>query len=288
MRILNPYFYQRVATGERFIGRAKELELLTAYILDTEIPRSCSIVGETRIGKSSLLRKFIEIARQDRPDFLILNYDMSSSFQTGSTVDFYRQFIARISRDLAFVSELDHASARLGRRSQSACRIGVRADREFFASLGQNNFWLLLVLDEFDYTTEHFKFGPQGWKLLRALANDLGFALSYLFASRRPIAELEEDAGISSNLASIFETIRLRLMPEQEVRDLFAWPAMRAGVPWSEAEQVLAAQSGRRSSLLCTNDWLSFLSMAYPEYAGRDAGRVGCHPTLARSLSPSI
>jgi hypothetical protein len=242
MKILNPYFYQRVATGERFIGRASELELLKAYILDTEIPRSCSIVGETRIGKSSLLRKFIEIARQERPDFLILNYDMSSSFQTGSTVDFYRQFIARISRDLASIPELDHAAARMAADPGLPAQLVSEQIESFFASVGQHNSWLLLVLDEFDYTTEHFKFGPQGWKLLRALANDLGFALSYLFASRRPIAVLEEDAGISSNLASIFETMRLRLMPEQEVLDLFAWPASRAGVPWSEAEQALAAR----------------------------------------------
>jgi hypothetical protein len=242
MRILNPYFYQRVATGERFIGRVGELELLKEYILDAEIPSSCSIVGETRIGKSSLLRKFIEIARQERPDLLILNYDMSSTFQTGSTVDFYRQFVARISRDLAFIPELDHAAASLAADPSLPEQLVSQQIEGFFESLGQHNYWLLLVLDEFDYTTEHFKFGTQGWKLLRALGNDQKFALCYLFASRRPIATLEKDAGISSNLAGIFEDIRLRLMPEKEARDLFNLPVNRIGITWSEAEQALAAR----------------------------------------------
>src|SRR6266567_1449182 len=242
MRILNPYFYQRVATGERFIGRARELELLKAYILDTEIPSSCSIVGETRIGKSSLLRKFIEIARKERPDLLILNYDMSSTFQTGSTVDFYRQFIARISRDLAVIPELDHAAAQMAADLSLPEHLVSQQIESFFESVGRHNHWLLLVLDEFDYTTEHFKSGPQGWKLLRALGNDQNFALCYLFASRQPIEALEENADISSNLASIFETIRLRLMPAQEASDLFDLPTRRTGVPWSEAEQALAAR----------------------------------------------
>lgn len=239
----NPYLYGPIVSGDRFFGRDTELQQLVARIVRAAEPASCSVVGETRIGKSSLLTKFVEIIGDQQPGLLILKYDVGAYFQAGRTADFYRQFISLIHTDLGRLPGLDHEAALRARDSATPWPVMVRSIEAFFRSIRETGRRVVIILDEFDFMTEHFKFDPQGWKLLRSLGYEVDHRVCYLTASRRSVEALERDAGISSNFAGIFgDPIRLGLMTEAETRQLVDRPAERAGFPWSEAQRRLTLQ----------------------------------------------
>ena len=222
---------------------------------DPPTPLPCSVVGEARIGKSSLLVAFEQLVREEqRKDLICLRYDMSSDFRVMleedehsgkiSTSAFYRNFVTRISADLSDYPEFDHRSAQKASEPQLQHLMTAHI-QNFFRSIRRAGYWLMLILDEFDTTTEYFRFDPTGWKLLRNFGNEQDkYGLCYLFASRRPIMTLEKDAGISSNLAGIFETIRIGLMPPSEARELVEEPIKRSGLSWSQAHSELIQQVG--------------------------------------------
>lgn len=255
MRRRNPYSYGLSVSGEQFVGRQAELQALANRILDPPTPLPCSVVGETRIGKSSLLAAFEQIVREEqRPELICLRYDMSSDFREISpdsddihkagTSAFYRNFVRRISDDLSDYPQFDHRSARLASDPQLQHEMTGHIQK-FFRSIRRAGFWLMLILDEFDATTEYFRFDPTGWKLLRNLGSEQDkYGLCYLFASRRPLMVLEADAGISSNLANIFETVRLGLMPPDEARELVEEPIKRSGLAWSPELSELILRTG--------------------------------------------
>lgn len=237
---LNPYIYGPSVSGDQFFGRDVELKQLASRIVQSAIPGSCSIVGETRIGKSSLLNKFVEWAKDQRSDLLFLRYDMSVSFQTGSTVDFYRQFISLVYSDLSHLPRIDHESALKAINPTTPWPVMVRSIEKLLLSVREAGYRLVIVFNEFDYITEHFRFEIQGWKLLLRLGNDRDYGVCYLIASRRSIAALEKDNSISSSFAGLFETVGLKLMPELEARSLVDIPVERLGLPWTEEQRNLA------------------------------------------------
>jgi hypothetical protein len=253
--VLNPYVCGPSVSGAQFFGREFELQHLKERILENSIPLPCSIVGETRIGKSSLLNAFKELVDQEqREDLLCLRYDMSSDFldlqpedakSHSGTSDFYRNFVMRISADLSDYPEFDHQAAQKAYDSAQPPFMLTLNINNFFSSIRRAGYWLLLILDEFDAITEHFRFEPNGWKMLRSLCENRDLGLRYLMASRRPIWILEKDAGISSNLAGLFQdTTRLSLMPPDEARELVEKPIQRNGLQWSTEESELIQQAG--------------------------------------------
>ena len=121
------------AANTPIVGREAELQQLANRILDPPTPLPCSVVGETRIGKSSLLKEFERLVEeQQRKDLLCLRYDMSSDFhemleedeQIGKvgTSAFYRNFVTRISADLSDYQEFDHRSAQRASDPQEGSR----------------------------------------------------------------------------------------------------------------------------------------------------------------------
>lgn len=253
--VRNPYVCGPSVSGSQFFGRETELQQLKEHILEHTVPLPCSIVGETRIGKSSLLNVFKRLVDEARrEDLLCLHYDMSSDFHDllpeeershAGAGDFYRNFVIRISADLGAHPEFDHQAAQKAYDPAAPPFSMTSNIRNFFRSIRRAGYWLLLILDEFDAITEHFRFDPNGWKLLRTLGENQDYGLRYLMASRRPIWVLEKDAGISSNLANIFqEDIRLGLMPPTEARALVETPIERSGMQWSEHESELIQQTG--------------------------------------------
>ncbi|HEY1352194.1 MAG TPA: protein kinase [Ktedonobacteraceae bacterium] len=253
--VLNPYVYGSSVSGSQFFGREAELQQLKEHILEHTVPLSCSIVGETRIGKSSLLKVFKQLVDEtQRDDLLCLHYNMSSDFHDllpedekghAGAGDFYRNFVIKISTDLSTHPEFDHQAAQKAYDPAAPPFSMTSNIGNFFRSIRRAGYWLLLILDGFDAITEHFRFDPNGWKLLRTLGENQDYGLRYLLASRRPIWVLEKDAGISSNLANIFqEDIRLALMPPFEAHELVEKPLQRSGMQWTERESELIEQTG--------------------------------------------
>ena len=242
----NPFICGRVVDGDMFFGREQELLKLEAQIVDTVLPQCCAIVGETRSGKSSLIAQFMKRAEtklsqrgtDGRPEIIFLKFDMSVTFVSGSSEDFYRQFVNLVCHSLSDYKQFNHTIAEKAMNPQLPKAVAFSYISKFFDSVRESGFHLVVVLDEFDFTTELFKFDPLGWRLLRGLAYD-NHGISYLTASRRPISRLEEDAGISSNFAGIFaETIRLGLFTDEEANTFVDQSVADLDFAWSEPERA--------------------------------------------------
>jgi predicted ATP-binding protein involved in virulence len=237
----NPYVTGKKVYGRHFFGRNNILEILYEKLLNSEIPNSCSIFGETRIGKSSILEEFCYQYKADLlKNFCVIQMDMSAHFSPGDTKSFYLQFLSIIRDQLvdekisqSIMQQIDSSLA-----SQEPWGVVLYKISKCFTAIKKAAIKLLVILDEFDATTELFELDSQAFKILRSLGSEPKYDITYLVASRKRIVTIEKDAGISSNFAGLFGfgEIQIGLMKKNEAISLIREPAKRVGIEWEDQE----------------------------------------------------
>lgn len=231
----NPFVYGKPVCNDSFFGRQNSLNLLWSRLISAVQPSSCSIVGETRIGKSSIKEQFLHNiwSKPGEKNVFPIDLDVSSVFKTGTTTDFYRQFFGYLLEEMNSLEGIDKLALVRATEPDVPWPMMVRNIKKFLKSVRAAGIFLLIVMDEFDYMERHFEFDPQGWNLLRSLAYDFDSPIVYLTLSRRPLNDIEKDLKISSNFAGIFgEPIRLRLLRDAQALDLITKPVERQGKEW--------------------------------------------------------
>ena len=221
-----------IRTLDQFHGRQREIERVMARI-DSPTPQSVSIVGQRRIGKSSLLWHLTQTEIHTRylqtPEcylFALLDFQgMQHLDQEG----FCRQFGHTLNAAVDFeVPELRDFSA-VEATVQELDRAGMR---------------LVCLFDEFETVTRNAGFGAGFFGFLRALAN--GYPVAFITASRRPLQNLCHTQEISeSPFFNIFAQIRLGPLSSAEVHSLITAPSAAAGLPLEPHCDAIVALSGR-------------------------------------------
>ena len=201
--------------------------------IDSPTPQSVSIVGQRRIGKSSLLWHLAQaeihtryLQTPERYLFALLDFQgMQHLDQEG----FCRQFGHTLNAAVDFeVPELRDFSA-VEATVQELDRAGMR---------------LVCLFDEFETVTRNAGFGTGFFGFLRALAN--GYPVAFITASRRPLQNLCHTQEISeSPFFNIFAQIRLGPLSPAEVQSLIAAPSAAAGLPLQPHCDAIVALSGR-------------------------------------------
>jgi tRNA A-37 threonylcarbamoyl transferase component Bud32 len=216
-RLRNPFFSrQRITDPDSFYGREHEIESLYSAI----ITHQCrSIVGERKLGKSSLLTA---VARPDlmerfgldleRNLFLYLDLEGMASARRQ---DFWMELVDRLGAALPLGPLRDQAERLLD--SDELRFVTVRRLLRRVRDAGLD---LVLALDEFEGLARNPAFEPDFYGELRSLAGELGVV--YLTASKRGLYELtyHHSDTLSSPFFNIFSEMTLGLMPEREARDL--------------------------------------------------------------------
>jgi serine/threonine-protein kinase len=221
MRILNPYLTRTAIKDDRgFFGRSRELSTIFSRI-DAGEPQSVSIVGERRIGKSSLLRALLR-CRQSflrRPDEYVFVYlDLHETAHSGVT-EFFSALIDELSLNRSLQ---DIAVNKTAPTYEKIRAIVARVDRARLK--------LVLVLDEFEAVTQNEHFTLEFFSFLRSLPNN--YSLSFIVSSAREIQDLchsKEVAG--SPFFNIFHKLNLGSFTSDEAADLIAQPSSLAGFP---------------------------------------------------------
>jgi len=196
MRV-NPYAERgMIRHAERFFGRTRELEEIFSRIAAMV---SVSVVGERRIGKSSLLYHISQTgaARLEAP-FVFHYLDLQRVL---SAEEFYQRAceLLRASGD----THLDFERALEGKR-------------------------VILCLDEFEQVTSNAAFDADFFNVLRSLMQTETLAL--IVATQRTLAELfQSSATLTSSFYNIFMFLRLGPLTETEARKLIEQPAERTG-----------------------------------------------------------
>jgi len=231
----NPFtFGNPINEPERFIGRKAEIRQILNRLLSSA-HESTSIIGERRIGKTSLLYYL------SNPEIAEAHGLMSDQFCL-----FYVDF-----QGLTDITPQRFWQRVLGKMAKSICDDSLKPVIE--SVIKQNKFDLfdledvfektqdhgltvVLFMDEFEYVTQNQNFKSDFFGGLRALAIHHGVAL--VPATRRELADLchsEEIKG--SPFFNIFANVVLRPFSRAEVNELLDTYSNASGQSFDQADR---------------------------------------------------
>jgi Cdc6-like AAA superfamily ATPase len=163
---MNPFLNRVMIQDPRhFHGRRRELSRIFSRI-SVERPQSVSVVGERRIGKSSLLYQLAlpEVQRRFLPDLspLVVVFLDFQQLRNISLQDFFMALINQIRRADPEIITADPP--------------GYRAFQQIQERLKERSKRLVLLFDEFDAITSNPIFDREFYSFLRSVANNSAVA----------------------------------------------------------------------------------------------------------------
>jgi hypothetical protein len=235
----NPFTYGGPITNQtRFIGRVSEVDQILTRLGNTE-GESTSVVGERRIGKTSLL-KHLTHASVRAPYGLDSNaytfvYTDLQLLSGSSTPDRLWRRLLRITADNCQSTTV----ARLLSHLPTDDPIDAFMLDDVFETVDRLDHHIVLLLDEFDCVTRNPHFGPDFFTGLRGLA--INHCLSLVTSSQRHLIELCHSPEVrSSPFFNIFATVHLRPLSDGDAVALIQSGLTDTGVAFDDSEMNLA------------------------------------------------
>lgn len=232
----NPFFNrQRVVDPSYFFGREREVEALYSAIATRQ---SRSIVGERKLGKSSLLSQLAcpDSLRQHGfdPDQYVFIYVDLEGMANITYDEFWPEILDRL--ELALPTGQEQL-CQMTREMAMQAEVRFMQVRRLLRRIERAGLTVVLMLDEFESLAGNPEFNASFYGELRSLAGELGVV--YLTASKRSLYDLtyEHADTLSSPFFNIFSEERLRLMPENETVCLLqGLSALPGGKPFTSSE----------------------------------------------------
>ncbi len=229
----NPFTYGNpISDPRRFFGREHEIELIFSRLRNAEF-ESSSLVGERRIGKTSLLNYLADRDVRSRyflmpGTHMFVYVDLQIMNQEVTPVRLWQRLLrqmGRVCQDSTVHQAIDEI------RQQDAIDNFALAD--LFDIIDDKNQYVVFLLDEFEKVTENPNFGTDFFYGLRSLA--IQHHLALVTSSRRELIELCHSEAIrSSPFFNIFANINVGLFTEGEARELIDTSLAGTGVAFSE------------------------------------------------------
>lgn len=242
--MLNPFSYgSRLKDSSQFVNREEDISALYSFSSNNIC---CSLVGERRIGKSSLLRHISlseTLRRFSRPHRLVPSHyffvlvDLQKI--AGKSAEVFWRFLAQeIARTLtnrkgrtSTLKTIEALQAALLRPEPTFIVL-----EDFLSKLADNDIHLVILFDEFEYLTESTDFDHSFFGQLRSLAD--GQTLSYITASADSLLDLtyRDQSAIASPFFNIFTPITLGLFTHETARHLLYEPIRNQRSPFNDEE----------------------------------------------------
>ncbi len=215
----NPFFNrQRVTDSRYFVGREREVEGLYSAIATRQ---SRSIVGERKMGKSSLLTHLanphtLQLHGFDPARYIFIYVDLEGMANI-SYEEFWPELLDRLETALPPTQE---ELRTLIREMVMQPEVRFMQVRRLLRRVERAGLTMVLMLDEFESLASNQAFNASFYGELRSLAGELG--LIYVTASKRSLYDLtyEHADTLSSPFFNIFSEERLGLMPTDEATEL--------------------------------------------------------------------
>jgi hypothetical protein len=209
-----------IQNPEEFFGRRREVKRIYSR-LDAPRPQSISIVGERRIGKSSLLNYIYQ--RQNRRRFMDSHHNAIFVY-----MDFQR------GTDLTVEKFIDILLG-MFRYEKHEMVSGVSPERTFdvlrseIEALNSQDKRVIVLMDEFESITTNPAFDMQFFSFLRFLANN--YKVAYVTSSYHDLQQMCHDEDIAdSPFFNIFSTLSLRVFSHEEAVELISVPSQSEGI----------------------------------------------------------
>lgn len=211
----NPFFNrQRITDPTYFHGREREIEALYGAIATRQ---SRSVVGERKLGKSSLLTHLAcpNTLRDHgfQPQQMVFLYANLEGMANISYDEFWPEVLDRL--ELALPPEQDALQA-LAHELALQPDVRFTQVRRLLRRIERSGLTVVLMLDEFESLAANPAFGPGFYGELRSLAGELGVV--YLTASKRGLFDLTYRHAdlLSSPFFNIFSEETLGLLTLEE------------------------------------------------------------------------
>ena len=234
----NPFtFGNPIKDPARFIGRQAEIRQISGRLLSSA-HESTSIVGERRMGKTSLL---YHLAHPE----VAAGLGLTSEHYCMVYIDF--QGLTDIT-PARFWQRVLSKAARASCEADLAVRFTEAADRgemdlfdleDLFSKVAERSLSLVMLLDEFEYVTQNPNFGSDFFGGLRALA--IHHNVSLIPATRRELVDLcHSDEIKGSPFFNIFANVVLRPFAREDAHRLIEGSLAEAGtdLPTEQREFV--------------------------------------------------
>lgn len=225
LEFANPFAdYGTIVYGERFVGREASLRIVESRIIRPNEPGNLAIIGDYRIGKSSLIYKSVMerkkelLARKLIPIWINLaTYDHVPSFFRSLTSRCYEEM-----ENLGWMT--DTIKLAFDRASQDEVSRGEGYGRiqRFFEKVRQSGFRVLFILDEFDHARHLFKGDVSGFQGLRELSYRPEWRVTFITTSRRSLHSIESQTQAISTFDLTFHKHYLGMFNESEVQECLA------------------------------------------------------------------
>jgi hypothetical protein len=234
---MNPFtFGNPIKDPARFIGRRAEIRQIVNRLLSSA-HESTSIIGERRIGKTSLLSYLahpeVSAGLGLTSDKFCLVYVDFQGLTDITPTRFWQRVLKKMSRSVCDES-LKPAMEALSNQSQ----FDLFDLEDLFQASMDKGLTIVLLMDEFEYVTENPNFRSDFFGGLRALAIHSGVAL--VPSTRRELVDLchsEEIKG--SPFFNIFANVVLRPFKLEEAESLLIKYTQNNEYPIGEAEKKL-------------------------------------------------
>jgi len=236
----NPYVHRSMlTTSQMFFGRREELGLIFNLL---EGKQSISVVGERRIGKSSLLYCLSLPDIQARlgkslQDGYIYVYADLSQYTNADPPAFFGSILGIMKK-----------KARKWIRRKAEAAVEPELFSDVITDLSEKGITTVLLLDEFDSVASNHKFDIDFYNYLRSLAN--ANKLCYVTASKERLVNLCHLSVASSPFFNICVSVPLGLLDRQSAIDLIQRPSLEAGLPLTDDVDLVLKQAGRHPFLI--------------------------------------
>ncbi|MBP6472146.1 MAG: protein kinase [Chloroflexi bacterium] len=224
----NPFFNrQRITDPAYFCGRGREVEALYSAIATRQ---SRSVVGERKMGKSSLLTHLscpdsLRAHGFDPQKFVFIYVDLEGMANVAYD-EFWPEILDRLEMALP-----DGQDALQEMVADLAGQADVRfmQVRRLLRRVERAGLTVVMMLDEFESLASNPAFSASFYGELRSLAGELGMV--YITASKRSLYDLtyQHADTLSSPFFNIFSEQQLGLLPVAEADALLAQMSGLAG-----------------------------------------------------------
>ena len=209
----NPYIFgPPIRRAEDFYGRSHETETILNRLRNTA---SVSVVGERRIGKTSLLYHLCEVIRSNRDDSaqmapIIVNPQLPIKDES----DFAGRVIRHLARALPELQLPRHPAPDTS--ALLVCLEEIAPKR------------LVLLIDEFEIMAHNASLSPEFYTALKGIAEN--YQVSIVTASRSPLADCCDQHSISSRFSDYFQNIFLGPFSHKELDGFVQETSEKSGV----------------------------------------------------------
>ncbi len=204
----NPFAgHGNIVSGDRFVGRLEGLRAIDTRVLQPTEPGNLAIVGQPRIGKSSLAYQGIMARGQELLKNKVVPVWMNLAIFDGAS-DVFREFVIGCQGGLGLlgstIPSIDEETVKEALQVGASRADSYRSIQRYFQKVRESGVRVVVVLDEFDHARHLFKDDISGFQMLRELSYRPEWRVTLVTTSRRAIRDIELQARSISTLDGIF------------------------------------------------------------------------------------